>query len=30
MGSNFLIVEDEPTIAFNLEDILLALGCQRV
>ena len=29
-GLRFLIVEDEPIIAFNLEDLLLSLGCQRV
>ena len=29
-GLNFLIVEDEPIIAFNLEDILISLGCERV
>lgn len=29
-GLSFLIVEDEPIIAFNLEDLLLSLGCERV
>jgi CheY-like chemotaxis protein len=29
-GLSFLIVEDEPIIAFNLEDLLVSLGCHRV
>lgn len=29
-GRTFLIVEDEPIIAFNLEDLLLSLGCENV